>query len=231
MTTLQTAITNIRYLLDEPVAQFWSNAELTTYINEACKDIARRLETKQTTHSITLSRTQIPKQNFTLPSTVYRVHRVEFYPATNNTTLMYVLEFRGYMEMDQIWGINKKWPASHPLYYTLWKHPPSLTMITYPVSQTPGKFIIYYYSHITTATGTTTTIDVLPGYEDLVYDYAAYRAYRKDGNPIWKTHQAIYETKIQQMTQRTRTFQDQGNFFSTGQVALPAWLISDDMGG
>ena len=227
---LSTALTQLRYLIDEPSAAFWSNAELTTYINEGCKDVARRAETKLTTKKITLPKATIPKQNFTLPTDVYRMHRVEFYPLTTATTLMYTLEYRGLMEMDQIWGINKKWPASYPLYYTMWKNPPKLLMITYPVCQTPGHFIVYYYQHVVVATTTTSTVDILAGYEDIILDYAAYRALRKDNNPMWKTHQQIYESKLMALVDRTRTFQDQGNFFSTGQVALPAWLITDDMG-
>lgn len=233
---LSTAIKQVRYLIDEPTPAFWTNVELTDYINEGCKDVARRAETKLTTYKITLPKTTIPKQNFTLPTDTYRIHRVEFYPLTTRTTLSYTLEFRGLMEMDQIWGINRQWPASYPLYYTLWKSPPHLRMITYPVSQTPGHFLIYYYQHITTAVwtttkhGTTTTIDILAGYEDIVFDYAAYRALRKDNNPMWRTHQAVYEAKLTALVNRTRTFQDQGNFFSTGQASLPAWLISDDMG-
>lgn len=227
-TALTTAIKFVRQLIDEPTAAFWSNTELTQWINEACKDIARRAETKQTTVLITGVLTQ---QDYTMPADTYRVHRVEFHPTeVPRTTLFYTLEYRGMMEMDQIWGINKTWPASYPLYYTLWKNPPALKMIVYPVPQTAGKFQIYYYQQVTEATGTSDDIDVLPGYEDLVYDYAAYRALRKDSNPMWKTHQLIYEEKLLQMVNRTRTYQDQGNFFSTGQVALPAWLITDDMG-
>ena len=223
---LSAMITQLRYLIDEPAPAFWSNAELTTYINEACKDVARRAETKLATVNITAV---VMQQNYTLPTDCYRIHRVEFLP--NGSTLNYTLEYRGLMEMDQIWGINKTWPASYPLYYTMWKNPPKMVMITYPVTQTLGKFHVYYYQHVVTATTTTSTVDILAGYEDIILDYSAYRALRRDGNAMWKTHQAVYESKLAALVERTRTFQDQANFFSTGQVALPAWLITDDMGG
>lgn len=218
---LKTALTQTRYLLDEPSPAFWSNAELTTYINEACKDVARRAETKLTTKTIAAV---VNQQNYTLPTTVYRLHKVVFLPTSGEVN--YTLEYRGLMEMDQIWGINKSWPASYPLYYTMWKNPPSLEMIIYPVPSTAGEFKVYYYQHVKTATATTTTVDILAGYEDIVFDYAAYRALRKDSNPMWKTHQQIYEQKLAMLIDHTRTFQDQANFFSTGQAALPAWLTS-----
>lgn len=227
-TTLSTAIANVRSLLDEPTAAFWSNTELTRWINEACKDIARRAETNQKTHIQTVIATT---QTFTAPSTAYRIHRIEFIQTpTTSQPNTYTLEFRGYMEMDQIWGINQQWPATYPLYYTLWTKPPALKIITFPVTATPGKLKIYYYSQITTATTTASDITVLPGWEDLVYTYAVYRALRKDADPRWKDFQVSYEAKLQNMVDRTRTFQDQANFFSTGQAALPAWLISDNMG-
>lgn len=223
--TLSEAIAQVRSLIDEPSAAFWSNLELTNYINEGCKDVARRAETKFTEKHITAVVTQ---QNYTLPTDILRIHKVEFIPTASE--LNYTLTYRGLMEMDQIWGINKTWPASYPMFYTLWKNPPNLQLITYPVSQTQGQFNIYYFQRTVTAVATTDDIDVLAGYEDIVYDYAAYRALRKDSNPMWKTHQSVYESKLANLINHTRTFQDQANYFSTGQPALPAWLISTDMG-
>lgn len=228
MTTLATAISEVRSLLDEPTAAFWSNTELTNWINEGCKDVARRAETKQAEAFITVVATT---QVFSAPADTYRIHRITFIQTpTGVSPNTYTLEFRGYMEMDQIWGINQNWPATYPLYYTLWTHPPTLKIITYPVTSTPGKLNIFYYKQIVTATTTTSDIDILPGWEDVIYDYAMYRALRKDGDPRWQEARTIYETKLQALVDRTRTFQDQANFFSTGQAALPAWLVNDDMG-
>lgn len=224
--TLETAITNVRYLVDEPRPAYWSNTELTSYINEGCKDAARRAETKQTTVLITII---VGTQNYTMPTDAYRIHKVEYLPT--DSTLNYTLEYRGLMEMDQIWGINKTWPGSYPLFYTLWKRPPTLTAVIYPIPQTPGKLHVYYYGKIVTAITTDDDIDILAGYEDMIYDYAAYRALRKDGNPMWKTHESVYESKLMMMIEHSRTFQDQANFFSTGQGVLPNWLTGTSTSG
>lgn len=224
-TLLSTALSAVRSLIDEPNAAFWTNTELKRWINEGCKDVARRAETKQTTHTITVT---AGTQNFTAPTDCYRIHRVNFIQTPTSTSPnTYTLEFRGVMEMDQIWGINQNWPATYPLYYCTWTHPPNIKIITFPVTATPGKLKIWYYQQIVTATTTSSPIDILPGWEDMVYDYAAYRALRKDNNQMWKTHQQIYEAKLTEMIDKTRTFQDQPNYFTTGQQALPTWLISN----
>jgi hypothetical protein len=133
------------------------------------------------------------------------------------------------MEMDQIWGINQQWPASYPLYYTLWKVPPTMTILVYPVPSQAGALTVYYYQQITPAVATTDLIDVLSGWEDVVHDYACYRALRKDADPRWQEFKATYDEKVIVMVDSTRTFQDQAGTFTTGQAALPSWLVSDGL--
>ncbi len=222
--TLTQALTNIRSLLDEPNPQFWTNAELTNWINEACSDAARRVEWKRTTANIDVDS---GTQQYTAPTDVYRIYRIEFVPDSSDVT--YTVEFRGYMEMDQIWGINQQWPASYPLYYTLWKVPPSMNIILYPVPSQNGTLNVYYYEQITPVAAGSDPLDVLEGWEDVIYDYATYRALRKDADPRWQEFKQTYEDKIVHMIDTTRTFQDQAGTFTTGQAALPEWLVSDGL--
>ena len=227
-TTLTSAITSVRSLLDEPeasAAPFWSDTEITTWLNQGCADVQRRAEIIQ---EFAIIAAVVNQQKYIIPNNVHRIHRVEFAPTSSVNT--YTLEFRGYNEMDQIWGINQQWPASYPLYYTLWKSPPLLQMVTYPVTAQAGVFNIFYYRTIQPVVNSTDTLDTLPGWEDIIYDYAVYMAFRKDADARWQEAKSIYEAHLNDMSNVTRTFQDQGNYFSTGQVALPAWLINDDMG-
>jgi hypothetical protein len=68
-----------------------------------------------------------------------------------------------------------------------------------------------------------------PGWEDIVYDYATYRALRQDSDSRWQDFKQTYEEKLTFFMDSSRTFQDQAGTFSTGQNALPAWLISDGL--
>jgi hypothetical protein len=222
--TLATTITNVRTLLDEPNAQFWSDAQLTNYINEGCSDVARRTEWKRTNQSIAINK---DVQTYMMPPDLYRAYRVEYIQSQGNSNNTYTVEFRGYMEMDQVWGINQNWPANYPLYYTLWGAPPLMKILLYPVPNGDGTLIVYYYQTTTPAVNDTDEIDMLQGWEDTIEDYACYRALRQDAQPAWKDFKGTYEEKLQFFTDSTRTFQDQAGTFSTGQAALPAWLTSE----
>lgn len=222
--TLTSMLTEVRSLLDEPTAQFWQNSELTNWINEACADIARRVEWKRTSANIDIDG---GTQTYTAPTDVYRIYRIQFTPDSSEDT--YTVEFRGYMEMDQIWGINQQWPASYPLYYTLWQVPPSMNIILYPVPSQNGTLNVFYYQQITPVVSGSDDVDILQGWEDLVQDYTVYRALRKDADPRWQEFKSTYEDKIVHMINSTRTFQDQAGTFTTGQAALPYWLVSDGL--
>ena len=222
--TLLQARTQVRELLDEASAQFWTDANLNDWLNEACADVARRLEWKRVIANIDVD---AGTQTYTAPVDVYRIHRIEFVPDSSNNT--YTVEFRGYMEMDQIWGINQQWPANYPLYYTLWKVPPIMSIILYPVPSQNGTLNVYYYQNITKAVADGDNIDCLVGWEDVTYDYAVYRALRKDADSRWQDFKATYEEKLISMEDSTRTFQDQAGTFTTGQAALPTWLVSDGL--
>lgn len=222
---LSAAIANTRSLLDEPVSRFWTDTELTTWINEACSDSQRRAEWAIELGTIAVS---ADVQTYTAPSDVYRINKITFIQSGSTNT--YTLEYRGRMEMDQIWGINQQWPANYPLYYTLQGQPGvgTLSIITYPVPSVAGSLNVVYYRQISTVTATTSPIDAPLGFEDMTYDYAAYRALRKDADPRWKDFKSDYEEKLVALVDSSRTYQDQGNFVSTGQQALPQWLTSSD---
>lgn len=221
-TTLTEGLTLIRDLLDEPTPQFWSNLQLTNYINQACTEVARKTEWKRARATVAVT---AETQKYTMPTDLYRAYRVEF--VQNNSINTYTVEFRGYMEMDQVWGINQEWPANYPLYYTMWGAPPALQAILYPVPSEDGTLNVYYYQTITPVVSGSDNIDILEGWEDVIWDYVCYRAFRQDANPVWKEWQGTYAEKLADFFDTTRSFQDQAGTFSTGQAALPAWLTSE----
>lgn len=224
MTTLTQALVAVRSLLDEPNAQFWTDAELTGWINEACSLVARKVEWKRATANID---TEASTQNYTAPADTYRIYRLEW--VADNSPDTYTVEFRGYMEMDQIWGINQQWPASYPLYYTMWQTPPTMSIRLYPVPGQNGTLNVYYYQQATPVVNPGDSIDILVGWEDLIYDYTVYRALRKDSDARWSDFKQTFEDKLMDMIDTTRTFQDQAGTFTTGQAALPDWLVSDGL--
>jgi hypothetical protein len=233
--TLTTALTNVRSMLDEPNPQFWTNSELTLWLNEACTDIARRSETLRQTATIAVT---AGTQSFPAPVDTYRIYRIEF--ATSGVQT-YTLEYRGMEGMDQYWGNLQTQPAAWPALYTLWYSPvsvaeagspaPTQMMIkTYPVASQNGSLIVYYYRLIVPVTSgaPTATLDCLPGWEDVAYDYAVYKALRKDADPRWKEQHDLYESRLLDMIDRSRSWTDQPDYFSTGPTGQPAWLLGGD---
>ena len=222
---LSTAITRVRDLLDEASAQFWSDSQITQWINEGCTDSQRRAEWKEAQATIPVVANT---QNYAAPNDTIRIHRVTFNPTAASQT--YTLEFRGMMEMDQVWGIQQQWPANYPLYYTLWGQPgtATLSIITYPVPSQAGNLNVYYFPDIINQVVTTNPIDAPQGFEDMIYDYAMYRALRRDADPRWQEAKKDYEEKLVALSDSSRTYQDQAGTFSTGQQALPQWLTSSE---
>jgi hypothetical protein len=237
--TLTSALTNTRSLLDEPSnsnSPFWTDAELTVWLNEGCVELQRRCEWKQDVVTIPVT---VDTQFYAAPQNIMRIHRVTFvqnYPGSTESPNTYTLEYRGFMEMDQLWGINQQWPASYPLYYTLWGNPgaanSTLQLILYPVPSQSGNLFVYTYPNIipVSTSNESANIDAPNGFEDVVYNYASYRALLKDADPRWQQFKSLYEDGVVMVTNSTTDYQDQANFVSTGQVALPAWLINNDMG-
>lgn len=226
--SLADARTQTRYLLDEATPQFWTNDNLTSWINEACSDTQRRAEWKMAERTIPVTPST---QDYAAPDDVIRIHRITFTPiASLSDQNTYTLEYRGFMEMDQIWGINQQWPASYPLYYTLWGQPGtgSLIIKTFPVPSEAGNLHCYYFPEITKASDDTDPVDIAQSFEDMVYDYCMYRALRKDADPRWQEAKATYEEKLVELTNSSRTYQDQAGTFATGQQALPQWLTSSE---
>lgn len=230
-TPLPTAIAEVRSLIDEPVAQFWSDAEITSWINQGCEQAQRETEWAQTQGTID---TTAGTQAYIAPADLLRVHRLEFVPS-NNSAYTYSLDFRGYNEMDAAWGNLKTLPAAYPELFTLWDNPDDsdpgtkgLNILLYPVPSVDGTLTVYYPRKISPASGSE-NIDILLGWEMMIYDFAAWRALKKDADPRNKEFSADYAANIEKLKTVSRTYSDQANYFSTGaQNYNPLFLDLDD---
>jgi hypothetical protein len=233
--TMTTAITNTRSLLDEPNAAFWSNNELGVWLNEACHDIQRRCEILRQKAQLS---TTSNEQNVTMPNDTLRIYKMEFVP-TAQSILTYPLEFRGYIGMDQIWGNLQSLPSAWPEFYTLWFQPvgsgatggpTQLTARLFPVPAQAGTLNVFYYRLCTDAAVSpgTDTLDIQPGWEDATYDYAMYRALRKDADPRWQDAFSVYQDKLVELMSKTHPdYTDQPDYFSTGTGGIPGWLAGN----
>jgi hypothetical protein len=224
--TLTQAQTEVRSLLDEPTAQFWSNTEITSWINQGAQDIARRAQALWMQVNIPCTPLQ---QYYRCPTDFLGVHRLDYQLSNSDQT--YNLEYRGIKTMDEIWGILHQLPAAFPQAFYLWNDTGyqggQLYFATYPVPADDGTFILYYYRNAIPAVNGSDLVDVTPAYEDLVYDYAIYKAKRKDRDPTWQEAKALYDEALQMMFDKTSRFTDQGDQFTSGTPNWPLYLYTD----
>lgn len=214
---MSTAVTEVRALLDEPNPQFWSTTQLQSWINQGCADIARRAETLWQEVVIT---TFPNVQNYPFPSDFLNMHRAEFSITGSDQT--FNLEYRGINQMDEMWGILHSLPAAWPQYCTIRGNSvQKFFIMLYPAPAASGTLTIYYYRQAVAASSTG-NLDIQAGWEDIVYDYAVYKAKRADQDPSWTDALQLYQGNLAEMINKTRNMTDQAESITTG---IPQWPI------
>jgi hypothetical protein len=235
--TLAGARTNVRSNLEESSASFWTDAELTAWINDGCRDIARRAQVliNYFTALPVVAGTATYGTSGSLPSDIIQIHRIEYVPTGSTQT--YPLDASTVMEMDNVWGTNQAQQSSYPSYWvTLGRpggsngSPQEFRIKLFPVPSQSGNLNIYYYSQPPTlinGTDDATNLPVLEGWWDLVVLYCEWNAKRKDRNPEWSQVMALYEQKLQDMIDVSSEFHDQSQFmYSSTGSAVPSWLYA-----
>jgi hypothetical protein len=225
--TLLQARTEVRSLLDEPTSQFWSDAEINSWIYQGTLDIARQAQNLWMQANITAVALQ---QNYPCPTDFLGVHRLDF--VLSNSDQTYNLEFQGIKNMDDIWGILHSLPAAYPNAFYLWNSTGAaggqMYFATYPVPGAAGTFTMYYYREAIKPASDSANLDLTPGYEDICYEYAVYKAKRKDRDPTWQDSLGLYNLQLQNLINKTSRFTDQGDRFTSGQLNVPLYAYSDD---
>lgn len=220
------ALTNSQSQLDElgVTLLYYTLPELRVWVNDACRDIARRAEVLL---SLATSLVAVPGQaKYNLPSDVIRVHRIEFTPNASNQ--IYPIQASTYDELDQIWGINPNQESSYPSAYACWGTPGNMTVQFYPVPAQAGTFNIFYYAmpfNLSTAgADDAKPLNIPFGWDDLVIEYVTYRGMMKAKDPNWQAHKQLYDQNIQYMVDVTRQAHDNGRFIQTMTSNVPQWL-------
>lgn len=224
--SLATARTEVRAILDEPNAQFWTDDQINSWLNQAAQDIARQAQSLW----MQLEVGAVPNQQFyALPQDFLGVHRIDY--QLQNSDQTYNLEFRGIKAMDEIWGILHQLPAAFPQAFYLWNDTGVAGgqpyFATYPVVADTGTFIVYYYRDVVQATMDTQLLDVTPSYENVAYEYALAKALQKDRDSRWQEHMSMYMELLQMIFNKTSRFSDQGDQFTSGTPNWPLYLYSD----
>lgn len=226
-------ISRARSVLDEPSARFWTNAELTNWINDAARDLARKSEGLLVFDASMQIFANVATYNLELD--VIRVHRMEFVPTQSNQT--YPVRASSQDEMDQIWGTYQANPASYPSWFVTKGYPggsgSSVFQVQfYPVPSQAGTMNIYYYkmparmgNPDVDSTQLVRTIDLPEGWDDLIIMYVEWRGLRKTKDPSWQEAYQLYNDQLDYLLNVTRYFHDQQQSISTAsRIMVPQWL-------
>ena len=221
--TLTAATTEVRSPLAETTAAFWTDAQLQSWINQGCQDVARRAETllEEVDFNVTAQ-----VQSYPFPSNFLNAHRAEF--NLSGTDQTFNLDYRGINTMDEIWGILHSLPAAWPQYFTIRGNSVvGLYLMMYPSPGADGILTVYYYRAANVVTASQ-NIDVQPGWEDIVFDYAVYKAKRASQDPTWQEAFQLYNGNLQQMIDKTRNFTDLGESVTSGVPQWPVYAFGGD---
>jgi hypothetical protein len=234
---LSDVIRRVRSLSNEPVVRFYTDTEITDWVNDAARDIARRTEDLE--NISTTTRVMAAVGSYPAPADMIRLHRVEFQPV--GSSQLYPIDVANRNEIDNIIGFNPNIQSSYPWVCWLWGTPNNgtypLTISFYPIFATGGQLNLWYFrmpvrigDPIATASNYNQPVDVPEGWDDLVVNYAIYRALQKAKNPEWQVRKAEYEAQLVTMIDVTRAWHDQ-----PGQMVAPGggrwsmdWLYGMD---
>lgn len=225
--TLLQARTEVRALLDESLANFWTDDQIDSWLNQGCSDVARRAEILWQEVNMNV----VPLvQSYPFQPDFLNCHRAEFSLTDSDQT--FNLEYRGINQMDEIWGILHSLPAAWPQYFTIRGNSVlGFYLMMYPSPGAAGTLTVYYYRQSVAAVADTDLIDTMPGWEDIIYDYAFYKAKRKAQDPQWQQGLQLYEKNLEMMIQKTRNMTDQGEQITTGTPQWPIYSYSESPDG
>lgn len=226
-------IRRVRSIVDEPEQRFWTDTEITDWVNDGARDLARKAEdllTFDTTISIVANVSVYP-----LPANTIRIHRAEFVPT--GSTQQYPIRASSQDEMDQIWGTYQQNPSSYPSWFVTRGYPGGSGSSTfdiqfYPVPAQTGTINLFYYKMparigdpIATPANLALTIDLPEGWDDLILLYVEWRALRKSKDPRWQEAYQLYGEQLDYLLNITRYFHDQQQVMTSfARTSQPSWL-------
>lgn len=227
--TQLTARTEVRALLDETTAAFYTDAQINSWVNQGCADVARRAEILwQEQNFLTIPNIA----SYPFPSDFLNCHRAVYTinpPIGSVGAQTQPMEFREINSMDENWGMLESLPAAWPRWFTIRGNSVTAFILQmYPAPAAQGEVTVYYYRQAVATVLDTDNIDTLSGWENIVYDYAVFKALQKARVAIWKDFYGLYEKNLMTMISHTRNMTDQMNQISSGMGNLPVYAYTDD---
>lgn len=224
MLTLTDLVTRTRDLLDESSAREWTDAQIKRWIMDGARDVARRTECLQERFTTPAA---AGIQEYLLPEDAVRVHRVEYVMTGDGNT--YVLEYRDWHNMDEVWWLAQTTTQSTPYLWTMWGFPPQLKLVLYPTPAVAGTLKVFYYrlpmDLLDDGTMDNFEVELPEGWHDLCVEWAVMYAQRRDADPRWQDARAIYESHLADLLETSIRWTDMAGMIGGGDsMMVPRWL-------
>lgn len=223
--TMAQALAAARVRLDETDAAGWGDAEIRAWINEAVRDVARKTEALMTRAVVSVS---AGDQDITMPTDILRVQKVEWTEDGNDK--VYTLELIDFVAADSVWWTDQAITESRPRMFTMRGYGGAHVGVLYPKPSIGGDLIVHYYAVssdlATDNTDDGETLAIPAGFEDLVLDYVAYLALRRDRDPRWKEHKQSYDENLSGMIEQTRRWTDQAGSLTKAGYPVADWVVN-----
>lgn len=210
--TLQNLVDDCRSHIDEAVQQFWEDAELHRWINEALRDVARNTETLQRIKSYTIIANQL---SYPAPDDMLRINGIEY---RQTSSLIVPLEFVPFQTLYDVANTGREIPGAIPGWWSYWGWPggQDTQIYVYPpaTSTIRDGMRVFYYALPTPLTRADQVAEIPNGWEDLVPMYVECLCLRKARDPRYAEAHALYQERLAQMVQTTRQWSDQSQYIS-----------------
>lgn len=217
--TVAVTLSNARYMLNEVTAARWTDIELRRWINDAQRDIARRIPwyRKKDTASATAS-----TQEHNAPSDCISIMEVSW--TQTGTTRVIPLEQYDFSNVAFTMTPRLTSATGTPRYFYTWGYPGTSTFKVnlIPTPTVAGTLTYHYYGmpadYSTSDTSSTSSNVLVPtGYEDAVTLFVVYTALMSDADPRWTEYKQLYEQALAALEEAAVRFSPR-----TGQLMGPA---------
>ena len=224
MPTLSDLLTEVRDIIDEPIAAQFTDAMLTRWINEGARDLARA--TRHLKDSLTIP-TVAGSGSYALPANVLAVEHCYFHD--NGSGRRFPMTPQHLESIDQVRGMN--WDREGtPTYYTTQGFSQNLTLTVFPTPiLSTDEWVLLIARLPTDPISPSSNVDAPTAWYDALADYAEFKALRRDRDPRWQEAYQLYGEKRDGLVNNPDYHTANREMIPDGAAGyLPRWLVEMD---
>lgn len=226
--TLAEMMTQVRDILDEPVAGQYTDTQLRRWLQEGNRDLARSTRHIKANHTIyTIGNLG----TYATPTNVMAIEHAWYYDVAGNR---HIPLYPKHMEnMDSVRGYQ--WTLTGtPAFYTTQGFSPQLQILVYPTPTVTANQIIIYTAEMPAewaidGSDDAKAVSTPVIWYDALADYCEMKALRKDRDPRWQEPWQMYQEKRDGLINNPDYLAVNRELIPDPRAGyLPRWLVETD---